>query len=351
MSTHERAKQNNPSPTPPSKRPKQGKGQEKAHIDQHPLSSLTGLTPDTVLQLQRTVGNRAVGQLIAQHQTASSQTHIQRRPQRRPNSRWIDTAADGREYVSLSALVQANQAHYQALEGDPLREFLQILKENLRPPELRALLGDAAFKSKVVGLQTQVNVRVIRFPGIRQTRVDTALRDAGRILGAYGLRINVVSTLAETEENVRAGIRGVDRRGRRARDTSAQDSWSFIGRYQDGNTLPIVFLSDFTGHDFMNKPSGITSTIDIPEDNERRIMVMMRAGQGGQTLAHEIGHALGAGSTPGSIDHGEHVNARTEWNLMHGDPIIGRRHTSLRREQVAAFKGSPFVTTVEEVEE
>jgi predicted nuclease of predicted toxin-antitoxin system len=296
------------------------------------------LTPGDVLRLQRAIGNRAVGRLLGASGAAAAR--VQRVPAKNATDKWVDAAADGKEYVTLAALATANADTYAALGAADLIAVLKVLRDNMGPDELRTVFN-AALQTKVTELKTKVNVRVIRFPGVEKADVDARLAEAGEILSAVGMEITVAEHLEETANAVKAGIKGLSKTGEFAQGTTGADQWDLAGRYVAGNVLPLVWIGDFTGYGWFGKPNAMA--LQLRKNAQERTLVLMRPDQTGQTLAHEIGHALGG--TLDDLKHGRHVDAKTQRNLMHSDPLFASLHTHLRREQIAAFKASRFVTT------
>lgn len=301
--------------------PKEGSLEKEA--DSTEGESLGETTDSKTLQ-KKSISGEKVAQLV---------------PTQNAEEQWVDTDVNDHTYDTFYALAQAHIATYRTYNGAALKGLLALFKQHLTPAQLRGLINDN-FKTTIVDENATLHIRTIRMPTITQAQVNTMVQAAENIFNNFNIAINVASQVAITAAELGAGITGVDDQGRYARGTAAADDWALIGRYMNGNELPVLFVPDVTGFGFFGKPSGIT--LRLHNAVEGRTLVLMRSGQSGQTLAHELGHAMGGNY--GGIQHGEHVNAATEFNLMHGDPIIGSLHTSLRREQVAAFKGSRFVT-------
>lgn len=274
-----------------------------------------------------------------QEKSIFGETVAQRIPTQNAHHQWLDAAINATTYPNFYALAQAHIATYRAYNGANLKNILALFRKHLTPDQLRTLIDDN-FETNIQNEICTLNIRTIRMPGVTQAQVDAMVLGAHNILNNFNIQVNVASTVVVTPAQLAGGITGVDGQGRYASGTTGQDQWTLIGNYMNGNELPVLFVPDVTGYGFWGKPNGIT--LELNYLGASRSMVLMRTGQSGQTLAHEIGHAMGG--ILGAIQHGQHVNSFDEWNLMHGDPILGGSHTDLRIEQVAAFKGSRFVT-------
>ncbi|MTI30229.1 hypothetical protein [Xanthovirga aplysinae] len=224
---------------------------------------------------------------------------------------------------------------------EELIDHLRDYKDNFEPGELREHI-DAHFKERIKNLKVQVNVKLIIIPGADLSYIDNTIRAANRILNRYNISIKEEERIFMSRDELHRGISGLTENGEFESGTKTIDRWDLAGKYTQNNILPIIWINDFTGYGFMNKPEGITCPLSL--GNELRSVIYIRNGASGQTLAHELGHAMG--HDIGKIDHGHHINDNLHFNLMHGDSIWSSKHTRLRREQFAAFKGSRFVTLV-----
>ena len=255
--------------------------------------------------------------------------------------KWKDTEINETEYNTFLALATANIKTYEKYDPAQLKQLFVLFKEHLTPAQLQGLIGED-FKKTVTAVKTRLNVRTIKLPDVEQATVNDNIKNANTILSRYNINVHVAAHVDITKEQLGLGIPSLDKDGKLPKDRKGEDDWDLIGRYIGGNLLPVLWVPDFTGHSWMSKPSGITR--HLAKGIDERIMVMMRPGQTGITLAHEMGHAMGG--ILGELQHGRHVNDFGKLNLMHGDPIIQSIHKNLAREQIAAFKGSPFVTLI-----
>lgn len=254
---------------------------------------------------------------------------------------WTDTDINETEYDTFLALAQANIKTYEKYDAAHLKQLFALFKEHLTPLQLQGLISDT-FKVTVTAVKTQLNVRTIRLPGVEQSTINDNIKNANTILEAYNIKVNVSANTVITKEQLGLGLPSLDKQGNLPKDTKTRDDWELIAKFMGGNILPVLWVPDFTGHSWMGKPSGITH--HITNNVEERTMVIMRPGQTGQTLAHELGHAMGGNL--GLAPHGRHVDDFNKLNLMHSDPVFQSLHKNLAREQIAAFKGSPFVTLI-----
>jgi hypothetical protein len=266
---------------------------------------------------------------------------IQRVPAKNASDKWVDADINATQYDTLLQLAKAHLATYKTYDEAHLLPVLSVFRQSLTVAELQSLI-DPGFSSTVVNAKTKLNIRVVKFPGTQDSDVKTAITDAGEILAKYNIAITIQSTVVVDPAELKAGIPGLSPQGEYARGTKPETTWDLIGKFMTGNVLPVIWISDLTGYgSFLSKPNAITE--EFTKGADSRTMIMMRPGQTGQTLAHEMGHAMG-----GIIDtnkHGRHVDDWGQLNLMHGDPIIHAIHKNLNPEQVAAFKGSRFVTS------
>ncbi len=255
--------------------------------------------------------------------------------------KWKDIKINETEYDTFLALATANIKTYEKYDPAHLKQLFVLFKKYLTPAQLQGLIGEE-FKTTVTNVNTRLNVRTIKLPGVKQTTVNDNIKNANDILSRYNITVHVAAHVDITKEQLGLGLPSLDKDGKLPKDRKKEDNWDLIGRFIGSDLLPILWVPDFTGHSWRSKPSGITS--HMTDGIDERIMVFMRPGQTGVTLAHEMGHAMGG--TLGDIQHGQHVNDFNKLNLMHGDPIIESIHKNLAREQIAAFKGSRFVTLV-----
>ncbi|WP_340202081.1 DUF4157 domain-containing protein [Ascidiimonas sp. W6] len=270
-------------------------------------------------------------QLVAQRVPAFADGH------------WTDTDINATEYDTFLALATANMPTYEGYDAAHLKALFVLFREHLTPLQLQGLISDN-FKATITAVRTRVNVRTIRLPGVTQGTIDANIRDANTILARYNINVHIAGTTVITQEQLGLGLPSLDADGKLPKDTEGEDDWNLIGQFIGGNVLPMIWVPDFTGHGWFSKPSAITK--QLAKGVNVRTMVIMRPGQTGQTLAHEMGHAMGG--ILGPIQHGQHVDDFNKLNLMHSDPIIHAIHKNLAREQIAAFKGSPFVTLIGE---
>jgi hypothetical protein len=258
----------------------------------------------------------------------------------------VATAAPAARLVDLAPVVAY---HYAAQGGAQLRDFLRVLKENLTATELKGLLAHG-LDVPVQNLAATINIFNVRLPGTDDPA--PLIADANKILGAYGFTINVVGT----QRLKPAGLAALDAKGSYRSSSSAAADLALMQAAappQGVDALRVFWVDDILGHGWFSTPNAKQISLQHTvhgapqvDDHGRPVptddAVIMRRSQTGQTLAHELGHALGG--LHGGLGHGAHVNDWDEWNLMHGDPIIHALHTSLRPEQVAAWKGSRYVT-------
>lgn len=323
-------------------------------------------TPKMILHLQRTIGNRATTHFLGViHQNRANSSVIQRLPQKNGN-KWSDDKILGKSYSTLKALLVYHSDLYHDLDGAELHQFLKFLRDHLQPSELRDVLDKRPLLvKKIMGndpqtnLVVQVRVRIIKFPG--NENVADAITQAQEILERYGIRIHIVGEETPNLSTLRLGA--LTPGGEYKKDSSVENQWALIKQYAqpDRNTLPIIWMSDFEGYNNIvdealdNKPKGTTLHLvkGSAPNQSSRTGVIMRPGMSGQTLAHEIGHALGGikPSVNNKPIHGDHVDIYWgdffQKNLMHSTPYSSG-YDVLNPEQVAAFKASPFVEIVQQ---
>jgi hypothetical protein len=198
--------------------------------------------------------------------------------------------------------VTANIGAYQHYGAAQLKPLFALFRQHLTPAQLQGLIS-YDFKTTVTAVRTRLNVRTIRMPGVTRATINANIQNADTILAKYNINVHVVENVVISCEQLGMGLPALDAQGKLPKDTKGEDDWNVIGRFIGGNALPLLWVSDFTGHGWFSKPSAITR--QLAKGIDVRTMVIMRPGQTGQTLAHEMGHAMSG--ILGPIKHGLHI--------------------------------------------